>query len=394
MPSAIEVALRRVTPALILCCACASAEPVVTTTAARPGRADARVVAYVTSWSAPVRIDTRIVTHVNFAFATIDDRGRVTLAAGAPATRLRELVAVRDRAPTVRVLASVGGWGAEGFSDAALDEPSRAQFAASVVDLVRDYRLDGVDLDWEYPGQDVAGIKARPEDRTNFTRLLADVRAALDAESRRSKREPYLLTIATADREYFDHVDMDRVHPYVDWINVMAYDFYNSLTSTTGHHAGLRRAATAPATDRWGEAAIEQHLAAGVPPRKLVLGVAFYGRRFEEVAAANEGLNQPYGRYGGEHAYGELVERYVGRAGYVRHWDEVAGAPWLWNASTRSFITYDDPESIRRKARFAGALGGVMFWELSQDSADAALLEAVKAGLAEAAAATPAARVR
>ena len=78
----------------------------------------------------------------------------------------------------------------------------------------------------------------------------------------------------------------------------------------------------------------------------------------------------------------------------MRHWDEVAGAPWLWNASTRSFITYDDPESIRRKARFAGALGGVMFWELSQDSADAALLEAVKAGLAEAAAATPAARVR
>jgi chitinase len=343
----------------------------------------ARIVAYVTSWSPPVVIDTRHITHVNFAFAAIDGTGRITLPAGAAATRLREIVAVRRAHPTLRVLASVGGWGAEGFSDAALDESSRARFAASVVALLREYDLDGIDLDWEYPGQDVAGIKARPEDRENFTRLLAEVRGHLDAASRRLGGEPYLLTIATADREYFDHVEMDRLHAYVDWINVMAYDFYNSLTRTTGHHAGLHRAASAPATDRWGEASIAQHLAAGVPARKLVLGVAFYGRRFEDVAPANDGLNQPYARYGGEHSYRELVEQYVGRNGYARHWDARAGAPWLWNSATRTFLTYDDPESIRLKARFARSLGGVMFWELSQDGSDAALLEAVAAGLAD-----------
>ena len=193
--------------------------------------------------------------------------------------------------------------------------------------------------------------------------------------------DQYLLTIATADREYFDHVEMDRLHGYVDWINVMAYDFYNSLTRTTGHHAGLHRAESAPSTDRWGAASIEQHLAAGVPARKLVLGVAFYGRRFEGVTPSGNGLNQPYQKYGGEHSYRELVASFIDRNGYARHWDQRALAPWLWNPATRSFVTYDDPESIRLKSQFARKLGGVMFWELSQDTADGALLESIAVGL-------------
>ena len=178
--------------------------------------------------------------------------------------------------------------------------------------------------------------------------------------------DQYLLTIATADREYFDHVEMERLHGYVDWINVMAYDFYNSLTRTTGHHAGLHRAESAPSTDRWGAASIEQHLAAGVPARKLVLGVAFYGRRFEGVTPSGNGLNQPYQKYGGEHSYRELVASFIDRNGYARHWDQRALAPWLWNPATRSFLSYDDPESIRLKSQFARKLGGVMFWELSR----------------------------
>jgi Chitinase len=343
-----------------------------------------RIVAYVTSWSQPVAIDTRYVTHANFAFALIDDAGRVAVSSGAADGRLREIVAVRRAHPTLRVLASVGGWGADGFSDAALYDQSRRRFAESAIALLRRYDLDGIDLDWEYPGQDVAGIKARPEDRENFTKLLATLRAQLNAESRRIHRragDQYLLTIATADREYFDHVEMEKLHPYVDWINVMAYDFYNSLTRTTGHHAGLRRTEAAPLTDRWAEASIEQHLAAGVPASKLVLGVAFYGRRFEGVAPANDGLNQPYEKYGGEHSYRDLVDNFIDRHGYVRHWDRRAMAPWLWNPATHSFVSYDDPESIRLKAAFARKLGGVMFWELSQDTPRGALLESIAVGL-------------
>jgi chitinase len=344
-----------------------------------------KLIAYVTSWSPPVAIDASRITHVNFAFARIDDEGRVMLPDDASATRLAEIVALKRAAPALRLLISVGGWGAEGFSDAALTDESRGRFADSAIALMRSHAADGIDLDWEYPGQNTAGIRARPEDKGNFTLLLAALRERLDKRSRDDGRAPgdgYLLTIASADREYFEHVEMEVLHEQLDWINVMAYDFYNSLTPTTGHHAGLHRAATAPVSGRWADASVEQHLGAGVPTRKLVLGLAFYGRRFEGVMAQDLGRNQPYERYGGDHAYAELVTSYVDRGGFKRHWDEAAQAPWLWNATTRSFITYDDPRSVRLKSAYARdrALGGIMFWELSQD-ASGALLDAAYRGL-------------
>ena len=344
-----------------------------------------KLIAYVTSWSPPVAIDTSRITHVNFAFARIDVHGRVVLPDDASATRLAEIVAAKRTSPALRVLISVGGWGADGFSDAALTDDSRGRFADSAVALMRSHAADGIDLDWEYPGQSTAGIRARPVDKRNFTLLLAALRGRLDTRSRGDRRAPgdgYLLTIASADREYFDHVEMEVLHAELDWINVMAYDFYNSLTPTTGHHAGLYRAATAPVSSRWADASVEQHLAAGVPARKLVLGVAFYGRRFEGVTADDLGRNQPYERYGGDHAYAQLVTGYVDRGGFKRHWDETAQAPWLWNATTRSFISYDDPRSIDLKSAYARqrGLGGIMFWELAQD-ASAALLDAAHRSL-------------
>ena len=344
-----------------------------------------KLIAYVTGWSPPVSIDTSRITHVNFAFARIDGQGRVVLPDEASATRLAEIVALKRMAPALRVLISVGGWGAEGFSDAALTDESRARFADSAVELMHSQAADGIDLDWEYPGQSTAGIRARPEDKRNFTLLLAALRERLDARSRsdrRPARDGYLLTIASADREYFDHVEMDLLHRQLDWINVMAYDFYNSLTPTTGHHAGLYRAVTAPESSRWADASVQQHLAAGVPAHKLVLGVAFYGRRFEGVKPGELGRNQPYDRYGGDHAFAELLANYVDRAGYTRYWDETVQSPWLWNADTRSFVSYDDPRSIGVKASYARerCLGGVMFWELSQD-ADGTLLDAAHRAL-------------
>ena len=346
-----------------------------------------RVVAYVAGWSMPEVVPAEKLTHVNFAFARIDPNGGVAFENPRYAHAIAALVALKTRNPRLKVLASVGGWEAEGFSDAALTAESRARFAASAVAFIRRHRLDGVDLDWEYPGQGVAGIRFRAEDRENFTLLLRDLRAALDAASRADGRDPdrYLLTIASADREYFDHTQMDRLHVYLDWINVMAYDFFNRLTPTTGHHAGLYASAFAAPRDRNASDSIAQHLAAGIPPEKLVLGVAFYGRRFEGVDPLHEGLNRPYERYGGEHAYSTLAESYIGREGYVRKWDARARAPFLWNAAARSFITYDDPQSIREKTAFAceRRLGGVMFWELSQDG-EGVLLDAIRGAAQEA----------
>jgi chitinase len=165
---------------------------------------------------------------------------------------------------------------------------------------------------------------------------------------------------------------MDKLHVYLDWINLMSYDFFTSLTATTGHHAGLYAAEHSSPTDRNAAAAVKQYLAAGVPADKIVLGVAFYGRGFAGVTPVNNGVNQPYERFEGEHSYAELAEKLVNKQGFVRYWDARAQAPYLWNGTSRTFITYDDPQSIGVKARYVleQRLGGIMFWELSQDRDD------------------------
>lgn len=344
-----------------------------------------RVVAYVAGWSMPASVPAEKLTHINFAFARIDAGGRVVFADPKFAPALASLVALKQRNPRLKILVSVGGWEAEGFSDAALTEESRATFVESAVGFLRRHRLDGIDLDWEYPGQGVAGIKFRAEDKQNFTRLLRAMRSALDAASSadgRTGNDRYLLTIASADREYFDHTEMDKLHVYLDWINVMTYDFFNSLTRTTGHHAGLYASEFAAPGDRNADASVRQHLAAGIPPGKLVLGVAFYGRGFAGVNPANNGLHQPYERYEGDHPYSEIATTLIASLGSVRVWDERAQAPFLWNARTRTFITYDDPQSIRAKAAYVREhrLGGMMFWELSQDR-DGELLDVIVSSL-------------
>src|SRR5689334_19339639 len=128
-------------------------------------RADAastpfRVVAYVASWSMPAVIHPDKLTHINYAFARIDAHGHVGFEQpSAAAANLAKLRALKRQNPALKILVSVGGWSAEGFSDAALTDASRRAFARSAVDLLRDYALDGIDIDWEYPGQGVAGIK-------------------------------------------------------------------------------------------------------------------------------------------------------------------------------------------------------------------------------------------
>src|SRR5688572_32799158 len=128
---------------------------------------------------------------------------------------------------------------------------------------------------------------------------------------------------------------MGPLHRHLDWINVMAYRFHNRPAPAARHPAGLEPSEFAAPTDRNADASVRQHRAAGIPPGKLVLGVAFYGRRFEGVDPLHEGLNRPYARYGGDHGYAELANAYAGRAGFARRWDARARAPWLWNAATR-----------------------------------------------------------
>ena len=337
-----------------------------------------RVVGYATDWNAiHARTLDRIDTLI-FAFAHVE-RGRAVVDADA-ATRLRRLLALKRKKPSLEVMISVGGWGAGGFSEAAATAESREAFAQSAAHLVATQGADGLDVDWEYPGHGESGIVSSPADRANFPLLLEALRQALDRAG--GKGRHYVLSIAVADGRFADGVDIAAVEPYVDWFNLMTYDFVNSMTTTTGHHTGLYRSRLAPADARSADAAVRQFLAAGVSPGKLLLGAAFYGREFADVQPGHDGLYQTYGHYQGEHPWPELERDYIGRNGFVRHWDPQTKAPWLWNPRTRRFITYDDPESIAAKAAYIKAhhLGGMMYWEQTHD-ADGELVDAIWDGL-------------
>jgi chitinase len=331
-----------------------------------------RIVAYVFGPLDISAISAQKLTHINFAFAHVSKEGEIIFENPDAASRLSQLQALKARNSALKIIVSVGGWGADNFSDAALTDLSREKFAASAVDLVKRYTLDGIDLDWEYPGQAGPGIKYRLEDKENFTLMLKAVRRHLDVlsdERKRKGNERYTLSIASAAGEYFKHTEMDKLHVYLDWINIMTYDFYTSESKTTGHHTSLYRSLSAGDSAGFADASVNQHLSTGIPPGKLVLGVAFYGRGFTGVNPENNGRYQPFQKYAGGFPYGTLSRDYVNKQGFTRFWDDAAKAPYLWNATTSTFITYDDPESLKAKADFVKLrhLGGIMYWEHSND---------------------------
>ena len=340
-----------------------------------------RVIGYVSDAEVLPPVSAGKLDVINFAFAHVTPGNEVVLVKPTAARSLRKLTALRKRNPSLRILLSIGGWGAGNFSEAALDDASRARFARSAVALLARHRLDGLDIDWEYPTQPGPGISHRPEDRQNFTLLLHAVRSELDALPP-SKRGRYLLTIAAADGEAASGLELAQIAHVLDWINLMTYDFHGSLSPTTGHQTGLYRSASAPEDSRNSEQAVEEFLAAGVPAAKLHLGLAFYGRRFADVVPDNNGLYQRFGSDGGYVSWQRIQGDYLDKGGFVRHWDAQAQAAWLWNAAERRLISYDDPQALRAKAAFVRqrGLGGVMYWEHSNDPEEQ-LLDVVRAAL-------------
>lgn len=371
-----------------------------------------RVVAYFAEWGIygrqyyPSSMPLEKVTHINYAFANISADGRIAL--GDPYAAIDKAYpgdtwdqalrgnynqfnnVLKAEHPHLKTMISVGGWTwSARFSDVALTEQSRATFAESCVEFIREYGFDGVDLDWEYPvSGGLASNVYRAEDRENYTLLLAELRAQLDAAAAEDGTE-YLLTIASAAG--FDKLvnfDLEGMHPHLDFINVMTYDLFGAWDlSTTGHQAGLRSNPEMTTVNpelrekynlTW---AIEEMLARGVPASKIVPGVAFYGRSWGGVSATNDGLFQsattvPPGQWddwssGATGVYDWTdIEDKIASGSYARHWDPQAKAPWLYGGAFGGhFISYDDPASIMLKGSFVQerGLGGLMFWEASGD---------------------------
>jgi chitinase len=337
--------------------------------AAAPART---VVAYVFPQNTllqPGQIDAQRLTRINYAFANIEN-GRMVAGFQHDAENFSFLQSLKKENPSLTVLVSVGGWlWSTNFSDMALTAQRRAVFIDSVMQFLEQYKLDGLDIDWEYPGLPGVGHPFRNEDEQNFTLLLKELRARFTQETARTHRRLYLTFAAGASQEDVSHTDLAKAQRYADTVNLMAYDYYEQGSDAiTGNHAPLY---TDPADPKKASAAasVAMFEKAGVPAPKIVLGLPFYGRAWGEVPDANHGLFQPGKPGANVNARYPNITDVLLNQGYVRYWDEKASVPYLYNAQQRIFVSYEDPQSIAAKCRYVLAqnLGGVMFWEYSND---------------------------
>ena len=348
-------------------------------------RATPAVVAYVFAHRAPLQpgqIDAHSLTRINYAFANIQDGRMVTGYPDDPGN-LASLVALRKENPALTILISVGGWLWSGnFSDAVLTKESRERFVQSAMDFLILYHLDGLNIDWEYPGMPGAGHAFRGEDKRNFTLLVKELRARFDAETRKSARRLYLTIAAGASDEFLAHTEMGKVQRYVDTVNLMSYDYYEPGSGPiSGHHAPLFTNPADP-TKVSGDASVRAFERAGVPASKLLLGIPFYGHVWGEVADREHGLYQPGKPIPNAFAPYSLIESTMLDHGYTRYWDPVASVPYLYNEDKHIFVTYEDAQSIAAKCNYVltHRLGGVMFWDYSSDSSGR-LLGAINSSL-------------
>lgn len=317
----------------------------------------------------PGQIDPYAMTRINYAFALLRD-GKMTLDAPGDAANLARLTALRKENPSLKVLISVGGWlGSGGFSDMALTAGRRKVFISSLVDCVRRFGLDGVDVDWEYPGLPGAGNRFRSEDKRNFTLLLAEMRARF-VQDEKTTHKPLLLTIAAGVfDDYLTHTEMGQVQRFVDAINLMSYDYYEpGSESTTGNHAALFPDPEDP-NKVAADATVKAFEAAGVPPEKIVLGVPFYGHVWGQVADAHHGLFQPGKAVPHTNAgYNMITSTMLGH-GFNRYWDAPSQVPYLYSQEKQMFVSYEDSQSLALKCRYvlSNHLAGVMFWSYFND---------------------------
>ncbi|WP_409291232.1 glycoside hydrolase family 18 protein [Peribacillus sp. SCS-37] len=356
-----------------------------------------KIIAYFPSWNIYGRdfqvkdIDAAKITHINYAFANIQD-GKMVLGdpwadvdkpfPGDEQSSVKgnfgQLIHLKESYPHLKTLISVGGWTWSGaFSDAALTDESRDKFAKSAVKFLRDYQFDGVDLDWEYPvsGGLESNIK-RPQDKQNYTLLLAEIRHELDQAGKEDKKH-YLLTIAGgASSSFVSNTELSKLTKFTDFINIMTYDFHGSWEKVSGHNAPLFADPLDPSDGLNGDTAVNLYLEAGVPSEEIVLGIPFYGKGWDGCENKRSGEYQACNGPSKEGTweasifdYTDIEQNYLNKNGYKSFWNGRAKVPFLYNPSTGTFITYENEKSIGYKADYitANQLGGAMIWEISGD---------------------------
>jgi len=233
-------------------------------------------------------------------------------------------------------------------------------------DLHQSGIFDGFDLDWEFP--------ASTADKQNLTALLAEFRRQLDAV-----KPGLTLSIAGPNGRWaYQYIDIPQVQKYLNFINVMTYDYDGPWKDNTGLVAPLYRSLKDPEPNNNASATVEGYLESGLAPEKLIFGVPFYGYEWTNVANLDNGLFEPGDSLGQGSAYNSIVNV---QSKFRQYRDAVTQSPYLFDGY--NYWTYEDATSINFKMAYVRKqnLGGVMVWNLSQDLSNATLLNAVASGL-------------
>jgi chitinase len=328
-----------------------------------------KIIAYYTGNGETIRqYPVEKLTHIIYSFLKIQ-QDTLSFHNDQQRNNLLQLVALKKQYPQLKVMVSIGGWGGCGpCSELFASEAHRKTFAQTTVSLFKQYHIDGLDLDWEYPViEGYPGHKYDAADKENFTALVKELRTAMGND--------YLLSFAAGGFiKYLEQsIDWDAVMPMVDFVNLMTYDLVGGYSTITGHHtplAGYRPGQES--TQKCVTWLLDKKVTAG----KLIIGAAFYSRVWEQVADSNHGLYQR-GKFKQGVAFKDFSSYFSDTSGYHYYWDKKAKAPYRYNSRKKLFATFDDERSVREKTKFIRRkkLGGIMFWELSQDRSSKGLVD-------------------
>lgn len=314
--------------------------------------------------------DVKQITHIIFSFGHLQGN-KLHINNARDTLTIQNLVMQKAKNPDLKVMLSLGGWGGcKDCSDIFSTAKGRKKFARSVKELLDFFKADGIDLDWEYPAiEGYPGHTYKPEDKQNFTALVKKLRKKLGKDK--------LISFAAGGFTTFleQSIEWKKVMNYASFVNLMTYDLTNGYSVTTGHHTPLYSSSNQKES---GDNAIQWLISAGIPSDKLVLGAAFYGRVFDSVQNVNNGLFQPckFKSYMPSRYFDSTLNE---SNGYVYYWDDVAKAPYYYNAKSQTFVTFEDKKSIALKTQYAitNKLFGIMFWQLTEDKFRDGLLESI-----------------